>query len=220
MIECLNRNQYSHGQGRPDVPTPDFSPRYGREQNVLVSRRVFFLLAGAGTAAVIASPTVLPILNALTAASLAAKPNTVQELSDSQERAVNPTPDPLKDPNKKPPPKDYCGENMPSFFAYLFWNESLQRFMKPTNILTVDSLPLFQGEKEIMAKYEIVGKSLRDKGCYFYPGGGSVFSDYKRIRDAHFPEKALTQWVSENINTNMSSQQAFDIVKSLVDTWW
>jgi len=100
----------------------------------------------------------------------------------------------------KPPSKNHCGEDLVELFARLYFssisaevfveslNPSASRDPKAYDKAYNDALksPILQKTDENERRINEIDENLRKKGCYFYPEGGSVFMDYKLMRERAF----------------------------------
>lgn len=135
----------------------------------------------------------------------------------------------------QPPEKDYCGHNMPDYFARLFINSIIQvLFMAEYDRgVKIDELK----EKDIVAKgmendhrvREIEG-AMKEENCYFYQGG-SVFGDFKIMRDK-FLRQDYTKVINPEGNKlaeliknkrwdiNTPFNEVYQQVLEIVNGWW
>lgn len=121
----------------------------------------------------------------------------------------------------KPPPKDYCGEDMQKYYAHLYLTEAVTVFMRPENIQSALNSPLLKDMDAYSKKANEIGQRLRDNNCYFYEGGSSVFMDYKLLRHRFWKvDGANHSWVEANMNLNMPTSQAYEAAYKLVGQWW
>lgn len=107
------------------------------------------------------------------------------------------------------PPKDWkspekdsiknCGVDLTEYFAYQLLEEALALFsrdeidslqlqgkLKSSVQLTEhmgQTLPIFKDYSKFETRGNQIDAQLREGNCYFYPDGGSVFADYKYMRD-------------------------------------
>lgn len=132
-----------------------------------------------------------------------------------------PTPQPQK---VQPPPEQYCGENMKRYFSLFMLDQLLALVVRDQiRIGNYSSMPI---EADWMSKYnpeyQAIGQRLREKGCFdnMNGSGHSVFMNYKNVRDSRFAEKELNQWRLANLNKDMSTDQAFEIILKMVSGWW
>ncbi len=85
----------------------------------------------------------------------------------------------------------------------------------------VQNTPLFRNAEQILHENERIDQRLRELGLFFYKPDGSVFMDYKNMRDRKFPQEgALGRWEEQHIKLTMTSEQALERCKKEVATWW
>ncbi len=98
-------------------------------------------------------------------------------------------------PNRwKPPNKDHCGQDMREFFALLLLTESvadieieewrtLRDRGQTKDIEQIIKQLKSSKEMDVYSKrHNEIDRQLRERDCYFYPEGGSVYNDYKVMR--------------------------------------
>ncbi len=143
----------------------------------------------------------------------------------------------------KPPPKDYCGEDMEQYYAYLLLSEILgvllvDAFKTDKTILdNPEKLNIFKDADKFQEENNAISKRLKERNCYFYSGPNSaessVFMDYKILRGQYRQslgkamgetgEKASIKgfnFVKSLFNSNMSTQEAFEVALKTVSKWW
>ena len=171
-----------------------------------------------------------------------AEGKTIDQSAQPQERSAD-----SSQPNNewKPPPKDYCGEDMVRYYAHLLLDENLGMLLVgawTTDPAILDNperlkLNIFKDTDKFEKESKAVGERLREKSCYFYgdqgSAKGSVFMDYKILRDQYMKSLGETMgetgaeagikghnFVSSLFNSNMSTQEAFDVALKTVSKWW
>lgn len=113
------------------------------------------------------------------------------------------------------PDKNYCGQDIPRYFALFLLDQAVATLAYP-NLKAGDFSihPVEQDLKVKIAERDSIGNSLNTKGC------DKLFMTYKNVRDSIFGEGELTNWVVTNLNLNMSTEEAFQIILRMVSGWW
>lgn len=98
----------------------------------------------------------------------------------------------------KPPDKNHCGEDMVDYFARLLVSSvNAMAFVEQLDIKNPSTdpklrtavydratkIPLLEKADENEQHIHEIDERLREKGCFFYSDGGSVFMDYKLMRE-------------------------------------
>lgn len=157
----------------------------------------------------------------------------------------------------KPPKKDHCGFDMVDYFARLLLNQTQASILRDEirGVLTgaefdklMQEVPILREAKEFTAEEDRISESLRQKNCYFYPQGGSVFSDYKLMRERAYlraggysnpnltyeeyariinTDPAVQTAFRQGVNAiegmfdkNMTTEVAFQLAKQIVSQFW
>ncbi len=88
--------------------------------------------------------------------------------------------------------------------------------------ITREDLPFFHtlsdGWGEIGRKMEETGKKLKEEGKYFHPGGGSVFMDYKNLRDRQ-PTKPCVRSVATRFRVDMTYEEIIQEATKVIQEW-
>lgn len=90
----------------------------------------------------------------------------------------------------QPPKKDHCGEDLTKLYALWLMNQEMTslliqewRTMGEPNIEEMDKkFPATKDLNKVTKEEDDFGQRLKDKDCYFYTDGGSVYDDYKLMR--------------------------------------
>jgi len=132
--------------------------------------------------------------------------------------------------NWHPPAKNLGGENIPALYAQFFVDEIVAMiFVKTRNF----NLPIAKGINKLTQKNEDIEKRLKKSNLYFYEPNGSVFMDYKIMRNEAYekigkemgekdPEKASILGYNElkkQFNLNMSTDDALQLARNIVANW-
>lgn len=116
------------------------------------------------------------------------------------------------------PTQELGGESLVDYFAGMLFDETIAMYFVETRS---GSAPIFADAATVLARRDKIDQHLREEGLYFYGSGGSVFMDYKNMRDRKYaPDGALSRWTNEHIKPTMSAQEAFEVCKKEVATWW
>lgn len=126
------------------------------------------------------------------------------------------------------PSKELGGESLVAYFGGLLFHETVAMYLRDdlanpmeNRAATVKSTPLFSNAQKIIGEYKDIDRHLREQNLYFYRSDGSVFMDYKIMQERKYPsDGSLGRWQKEHIKPTMTSEQAFDICKKEVTTWW
>lgn len=130
-------------------------------------------------------------------------------------------------PDWKKPPKDYCGEDLVKYYAYLLTSATFGMLImddymeKGQKSVTYDEDyhkkidSFLEGERKIAAR-------LQEKNCYSYTDkSGSVFTDYKLMRDLKFRYYgAQKKEFALRFNINTPIKDVFKAALKEVNTWW
>lgn len=133
-------------------------------------------------------------------------------------------------PNWQPPSKDHGGENIPDLFARMLLNEIVGIMYAKLR----KDLPIENGIDEILDEMKSVNNRLREKGEYFYDPEGSIFMDYKIMREQAYrtigneagkedTEEAIiygNKEVKSKFSPEMPVGEALYIAREIVDQWW
>lgn len=118
------------------------------------------------------------------------------------------------------PSKELGGKSLVSYFAGLLFDETLATYLIQYRE-SAETSPLFVNSEKILEENKRIDQQLRDLNLYFYNPDGSVFMDYKIMRKRKFPQDgSLGRWKESNIKLTTPSQQAFELCKKEVATWW
>lgn len=107
----------------------------------------------------------------------------------------------------KPPEKRHCDEDLEEYYARLLLDTTLAMvFVNDLNQLQKTMLydqafeqaqksPILKKVAENNVEADKIDKRLREKGCFFYPEGGSVFMDFKLMRErAYLRAGGYSNW--------------------------
>jgi len=171
----------------------------------------------------------------------------------------------------KPPDKDFgknCGVDLTTYFAWLLlkeettfvYRDKMRTLCEENPLITQEQLnreieefkqrtPIFKDFEKLRARMEEDDNRLRKGECYFYPNGGSVFMDYKFMRQRaclkmggysnpdlsaedyakiwnedsaiHEAWARGSQMIENSFNEDMTTEEAFKVARKLVENlWW
>jgi hypothetical protein len=170
----------------------------------------------------------------------------------------------------KPPdrdPKKNCGVDLAEYFTYLLLGSILARvyvakvnpIVKQNPSITPEQFdskikeleketPILRNAREIQKRLEENNNRLREGGCFFYPKGGSVFTDYKRMREraqlriggydnpnlsaeeyariwnkdqaVHEAWARGSQTIENSFNEDMTTEEALRVAKEIIEKFW
>ena len=88
--------------------------------------------------------------------------------------------------------------------------------------ITREDLPFFDtlsdGWREAERKMEETGKKLKEEGKYFHPGGGSIFMDYKNLRDRQ-PASLCVRSVATRFRVDMTYEEIIRETEKVIQEW-
>ena len=120
----------------------------------------------------------------------------------------------------KPPTKVYCGEDMEEYYTLMFLKESVTTFINAKELDTFLNSNLIKGMDEYSKKSDAISNRLKERNCYFYENGGSVFSDFKYMRNKFWQrDGAAGDWARNNLSLDMPTSQAYELTQQLISTW-
>ncbi len=116
------------------------------------------------------------------------------------------------------PKQELGGESLVNYFAGMLFDETIaMQFVKTRS----QEAKIFEGADKILQENERIDQHLRNQGLYFYEPNGSIFMDYKKMRERKYSEDgSLSKWQEQHVKPTMSAEQAFKICKKEVTTWW
>jgi hypothetical protein len=123
------------------------------------------------------------------------------------------------DPNWKPPKKDYCGENIPRFYALMVYDQILAILMVKSGIIS-DKPIVDKFSSDFLPEKEMITKRMKDKDCFFYKHGGSIFMDYKLMREQDI-QGNLNKWSNDHgFDINSDPDEMMMEIEKYVNGWW
>lgn len=108
--------------------------------------------------------------------------------------------------------------NQDRLFAHFLINEVHSRFMMQKMDLSLDFL---SGEwKDILGEGGKLEKEVKESGQFFIEGG-SIFSDYKELRDSVIPrgQGYMRKVITPKFSVKMSSQEILDKANGIIAEW-
>ena len=88
--------------------------------------------------------------------------------------------------------------------------------------LPISMCPIFDtfsdGWKEVERKMKETGKKLKEEGKFFHPGGGSVFMDYKNLRDRQ-PVNLCVRSAAIRFRVNMTYEEIIQEAAKVIQEW-
>lgn len=130
----------------------------------------------------------------------------------------------------QPPSRNYGDENIPELFAMMFLDENLAMMLQENRD---PGIPIYAGADENAANRNQITERMQNDGAYFYPQGGSIFMDYKIMRDAACQELgeatgktdqydaivAGNKILKSRFNHHMTTDEALQTARDIVESW-
>lgn len=125
-------------------------------------------------------------------------------------------------PDWKPPKQDYCGEDIKEYFVLLAMGDMYGTVMRASGMDYANFVqtPLWANSEQFDARYKEITDRMKKNKCYKYSEGGSIYGDYKLMRNRFWKvDGAEKAWIKANITPDTPTAQAFELYKQLINTW-
>lgn len=117
--------------------------------------------------------------------------------------------------NWQPPRKEIGGENNFELCAIRLYDQIVAMMAVKTGNF---ELPISSGADEFLKEKERIIESMKQKGVYFYEDEGSVFMDYKIMREKASANQGWES-IESQFSPDMSTEEAMELARSIVANW-
>lgn len=119
------------------------------------------------------------------------------------------------------PQKNIGGHDMVRYFSLLFMNSiSSNLVAKSKNF----DAPFYANLEPLRQEIKKIAVDLQEKKLDVYPNGGTLFNDYKIMRDQWYkllmPQGLQPTDIQAQFNESMSAEQFFEKAQYFVKMWW